>query len=103
MKRILVPIDFSAHSVAAAGLAYGIARSHGARLALYHAVDPLEEVEVPPVSAEAMQQDSAGQARRELGRLAELLRSDALEMLVEHADPAAGILAAAAEPRADLI
>jgi len=72
VKRILVPVDFSDKSSDAIAYAAGIAASYGARMELFHVVEPfphVEELSLPSTVAE-LNHRHVDAAREELSKLA---------------------------------
>src|SRR5438046_1576877 len=101
IRTILHPTDFSDHSRYAFGLAFALARDHGARLVLLHVAVPPEIVcqgAVIPLS-ETYQQQLLAELRR--------LRVPDPDLQVEYrlgaGDPAREILRVARETDASLI
>lgn len=106
--RVLVAIDFSHHSDAAARLAASLARGDGGRVMLYHA-DGLERsaapASLPPKVWEAYERDRDHQLRALLDERVERLHRDGLtvEATLQRADAVAGIMTFAREWNADLL
>lgn len=105
LKRILVPVDFSACSQKALAYALPLARQFGARIILLHVIEPY--VPIPEMSAvdwEAIAAYARRDAEAELAKLRSTIMDDVpmqLESRVGRADRA--IVTAADELAADLI
>ncbi len=105
MDRILVPVDLSAHSLAASRLAVHLARAHGASVTVMHVIEPLEHASIEPSVAEQMRRDAAAQRERELAELRRALRAEDVDvqLVVRVARPDRAILGAIIELEADLV
>lgn len=105
LQTILHPTDFSEHSNYAFRLACSLARDHGAKVVVLHAVTTLGPEMVS--YGEAVSQLQPETYRRQLWDDLRRVQSPDPEVPVEHrlaeGDPAAEILKAAAETRCDLI
>lgn len=105
MDRILVPIDLSAHSLAASRLAVHLARAHGASVTLMHVIEPLEHASIEPSVGEQMRRDAAAQRERELAEMRRGLRAEDVDvqLVVRGARPDRAILGAIIELETDLV
>jgi nucleotide-binding universal stress UspA family protein len=105
MKRILVAVDFSSHSMAAAGLGVAIANARGAKVALFNAVERFDHTLIPNVMANKMAADAVLQCQRDLDSMASELSVGGTEItaLSRHVNPVRGILGYALEWNADMI
>jgi len=107
-SKILVATDFSPNASLALDRATELAKRHGAKLLLLHAVTSppllgtgLEPSPLPPNYL----QELTGACSKELSRLADQVRGEGVEVieLLENAHPAEAIVAAAQSEHADLI
>ncbi len=110
VRRILVPTDFSASSIAALDYAVALGRAFHAEVSVLHVVEEAEreeqekETETEPLRASA-RTDAWRHAERDVQKAVERLRSNGLtthERLVE-GEPLSQIVKFAREERADLI
>ncbi len=102
IKRILVPMDFSSHSMVAARLAAAIARNNGALLCLFHVVPNPERAKLPVHLRQAQltstTQESNARLQQLKGELAELAGPKvAIETLTRADEPSNAILHYASE------
>lgn len=105
LKRLLVPVDFSADSLHALAEAHDLAARFGAGLILLHVVEPVYIAD-PAVSTETMMlvEERAGIAAHELARIAAgMRRRPRIHTLVLRGAPAQVIVETAARCRVDLI
>ena len=100
LKRILVPLDFSACSKKALQYAVPLAQQFGAELALLHIVEPYPPIaELTPVRLE-----TADEGQQELARVAKLIPGDISSRVTVRSGVAAHEIVEAAEDlAADLI
>jgi len=107
MQRILIPIDFSDHSLAAARLGVAVAARFSGRVTLLHALDLFSHTSVPPQVFSSYKKEQLDSSTRELQALKDDLAKTAenVEILTEViADEAAhAILSNADTTQADLI
>lgn len=105
MDRILVPVDLSAHSLAASRLAVHLARAQEASVTLMHVIEPLEHASIEPSMGEQLRRDAAAQRERELVELRRDLRAEDVDvqLVVRVARPDRAILGAIIELEADLV
>ena len=104
-RSILIPVDFSGPSLAAAELGTGLAAAFGARAALLHVYRlPAKNLTGFPIRDQELE-EAAGQAEERLvGVQIELARPGLeLQLASRGGEPAEQILAYAEEVRADLI
>lgn len=104
IQRILVAIDFSEHSLAAARLAASIAVAKNAEVALIHVGQPNSHIAIGRDAAEEISRDVARSAETKLRSIANEL-SDSLESntMLRIGDPARCLLGFAVEWQADII
>jgi universal stress protein A len=105
IRAILHPTDFSGHSQAAFRLACSLARDHGARLVVLHAV-PAGTVELLALSQLGTQERTKGirdSYRSDLARIQPTDPDVRVEHRLEDGNPATVILRVAEEIPADLV
>jgi nucleotide-binding universal stress UspA family protein len=106
-KRILVPVDFSSHSMVAARLAANIARHGESRLCLFHTVPIPDYASLPVHLRDAQLTSSSEESNARLeqlkSELAEIAGSSAIETLTRADNPRNAILHYASEWNASLI
>jgi len=108
LQQILVPIDFSSHSVKALRYASAFAQQFEARLMLLHVNEPMvfpSELGYAPLATEALDQSLREDAQTRLQSLAHECRAEGLEVetAVVPGRPFHEIVEAAAEREVDLI
>jgi universal stress protein A len=108
IRRILVPVDFSAQSLKALHYALSFADQYGAKLILLNVVEPAvypSELGYIPTEIEALHENVMKNAKERLQELvAKRLPADiSAEQQVRVGSPFLEIAAAAKEPEADLI
>lgn len=105
MKRILIPVDFSACSVTALRLGLALANHHRARVTMLHASGLLEHARLPMPLVEEQRRARGEASARDLRALSDELAAAHIpvEIEVRHCEPVTGILAFAAEWQPDLI
>lgn len=100
LKRILVPIDFSTHSLNALAYARGLAQQFGAELLLLHVIEPIQFITVSDVYDEQRRRSDAALTR--LGD--DLVRQGVkVHIRVEPGVPAHVIVQAAKNSGVDMI
>jgi universal stress protein A len=103
ISRILVPIDFSEHSVAALRYARGIAKQFGAQLALAHIVEQLVypgDWIYPPM---ATSEFAVEKREKVIAKLRELAGDDSVELIVRPGRAWHEVVEIANEQKCDLI
>lgn len=108
IKRILVPTDFSTHSIVAARLAANLARHGDCSLCLFHTVPIPEHASLPAHLRKAQLVSTTKESNARLeqlkGELAELLGAPvSIETLTRAGDPPTAILRYGSEWNANLI
>ncbi len=100
LKRILVPIDFSTHSLNALSHACGLAQQFGAELFLLHVIEPIQFITVSDVYDEQRRRSDA-----ELTRLGDALARQGVKVhiRVEPGVPSHVIVQAAKNGGVDMI
>jgi glycine betaine transporter len=105
IKRIFVPIDFSAYSERALELGLEMARALGARLQVFHCYQEVTGGRAPVGSAE-LDESVRDDVEKQLKALIDRFNSDGVEVELEVIPgifPGAAVLAAARKTTADLI
>ena len=110
IKRILVPVDFSAPAVAALDYALDFARPLGAELVVLYVVEPIYSVTTgdfyaPSAELSVLMQEQRQQGRQQLAQTEARLkkRYDKVRMLLQDGLAYQAIIGAAAKQKADLI
>ena len=104
LKKILVPVDFSACSRKALQYAVPFARQFGSQLVLLHVVEPFVAVPTPEMLPEDNIQVSTAEAEQKLTELGETLGHDVLlTTLVRKGSPHVEIMDTAKELEIDLV
>lgn len=107
ITRVLVAVDFSDHSLAAARLAVSIAGAAGAEVAFYNVAQRSDHVSIPLAAAEEIARDVTKSATARLQKLASDIDQGALDgqirLVVRDGDPARSLLGFATEWEADFI
>jgi nucleotide-binding universal stress UspA family protein len=104
IQRILVAIDFSEHSLAAARLATSIALAKNAEVALIYVGQPTSHISIGAAAAKAISRDVERASETKLRSIANEL-SDSLQCntMLRTGDPARCLLGFAVEWQADII
>lgn len=108
LRRILIPLDFSAHSSKALPLATRLAREFEASLVLLHVTEPVAyptDFGYAPAATDGLQESFQRDAQERLDTLAAELRSAgfSVETALRVGRPFQEISTAASELRADMI
>lgn len=107
VTRVLVAVDFSDHSLAAARLAVSIAGAAGAQVAFYNVAQRADHVSIPRAAADEIARDVTRSAKARLQKMVDDIDQSALdgqvEFVVRDGDPARSLLGFATEWEADFI
>lgn len=107
MKHIIIPIDFSDHSLAAAELGMTLAARMKTQVTLLHALDLWAHISIPPKVWDRYKTDQIASSHRHLGKVKDDLQRThgdvPIKLLVRSDEPSHAILTHASEIGAGLI
>lgn len=107
MKHLLIPVDFSEHSLAAARLGAALAHTRGASITLTHALDLYAHISIDPKVWQRFKEEQLAAKRRDLEQLRDELRKRRedldINLVIRTDEPSHGILTVAADTQPDMI